>query len=69
MIDFNTYGIEEDGPVPNVESPDKCVIVDPISFTAPRDIETMLPNPLTNDGNYGIDTYQQVLAILQHYRM
>lgn len=69
MIDFTAYGIEEDGPIPNVESPDNCVIVDPIAFTTPGDVEAMLPDPLTNDGNYGIDTYQQVLTILEHYCM
>lgn len=69
MIDPNTYGIEEDGPVPNVESPNNSVIVDPIAFTIPADVAAMLPDPLTSDGNYGIDTYQQILAILQHYCM
>ena len=69
MIDPNSYGIEEDGPVPNVESPNNCVIVDPVNFTIPEDIESMLPDPLTNDGNYGIDTYLEVLAILQRFCM
>ena len=65
MIYPNTYGVEEDGPVPVVESPNDCVVVNPIAFTVPADIEAMLPDPLTRDGNYGIDTYLQVLTILQ----
>lgn len=69
MIDCNTYGVEEDGPVPNVEAPDNYVNIDPIAFTIPADVEAMLPDPLTIDGNYGIDIFQQVLAIIQHYCM
>ena len=66
LPDATTYGVEEDGPVPDIESPDNCVIVDPPVCVVSPEVQALLPDLLSLDGNYGIDLYLQVLAILQN---
>lgn len=63
-VDSNLYGIEEEGPVPCVTDPDSTVIVDPPMLTLTPAQESLLPDPLTDDQNYGIDMYLTVLSIL-----
>ena len=58
--------MEEDGPIPHVESPDNCVIVDPPVCVVSPEVQALLPDPLSADGNYGIDLYLQVLARVQN---
>ena len=66
LPDATTYGVEEDGPIPHVESPDNCVIVDPPVCVVSPEVQALLPDPLSADGNYGIDLYLQVLARVQN---
>ena len=63
-VNPNLYGIEEEGPVPCVTDPDSTVIVDPPMLTLTPGQEALLPDPLTDDRNYGIDMYLTVLSIL-----
>ena len=63
LPDTTTYGVEEDGPVPDVESPDGCVIVDPPVCVVSPDVQALLPDPLMSDGNYAIDLDLQALAM------
>lgn len=65
VTSLNNYGIEEDGPVPDIESPDNVVLVDPPAFTISQPVEAMLPDPLYTDGMYGILVYHQVLSIIE----
>ena len=66
LPDTTTYGVEEDGPYPDIESPDGCVIVVPPACVVTPDVQALLPDPLMSDGNYGIDLYLQALTILQN---
>ena len=65
-IDPDLYSIEEEGPVPCVSDPDSTVIVDPPMLTLTPGQEALLPDPLTDDRNYGIDMYLTVLSILNN---
>lgn len=58
-IDWDTYGVDVEGPVPN-EHPDNCVIVVPPQVHVSSDTLTRLPNPLFDDGNFGISIYLSV---------
>lgn len=66
VVDPITYGVEEDGPIPDVESPDNSVAVDPPVCALYPEVEATFPNPLSSDGNYGIDLYLRVLSIIQN---
>ena len=61
-LSLSNYGVEEDGPVPDIESPDNVVLVEPPTLTISQDIEVMLPDTLYVDGIYGILVYQQVVG-------
>ena len=66
IADASTYGVKEDGPVPDIECPDNCVVVDPPVCALSPAVQATLSDPLSQDGNYGIDLYLQALAILQN---
>ena len=66
VIDPVTYGVEEDGPIPDIESPDNSVVVNPPVCVISPQVEATLPHPLSVDGNYGINLYIQVLSIIQN---
>ena len=51
---------------PDVTDPNNTVIVDPPIFTLTPAQEARLPIALSDDHNYGIDTYVTVLSILQN---
>lgn len=56
-VDPTLYGVEEEGPIPDVTDPDNTVITDPPIFTLTPAQEALLPFALSDDHNYGIDTY------------
>ena len=33
IVDASTYGVEDDGPVPDIECPDNYIVVDPPVYT------------------------------------
>ena len=67
QVDFNEYGVGDDGPTPDVQT--NNVIV-------PRSLISLSPNelnflhdridPLVEDGNYGIHLYEETVNIIQH---
>ena len=65
LPEADTYGVEEDGPIPEVESPDSCVVVHPPVCSISQEVRAALPDPLSSDNNYGISLYLQALTILQ----
>ena len=64
LPDATTYGVKENGPIPHIDSLDNCVIVDPPVCILSPGVQALVPDPLSADGNYGIDLYLKVLAIL-----
>ena len=68
QVDFNEYGVDDDGPTPDVQT--NNVIV-------PRSLISLSPNefnflhdridPLVEDGNYGIHLYEETVNIIQHF--
>ena len=63
-IDRDTYGVDVEGPVAD-EHPDNCVIVVPPQVHVTSSTLNRLPNPLSDDGNFGINLHLSVLDILQ----
>ena len=63
LPDATTYGVVDDCPIPGIESPDNCVVVDPPVRVVSPEVQAVLPDPLSVDG---IDPYSQVLSILQN---
>lgn len=63
-IDWNTYGVDVEGPISN-EHPENCVIVVPPQIHITSDTLSQLPNPVPDDGNFGISLSLYVLDILQ----
>ena len=62
-IDWNTYGVDVEGPVPS-EHPDYGVIVVPPQVHVTSATLTRLPSSLSDDGNFGINLYLSVLDML-----
>ena len=65
-IDWNSYGVDTDGPTPDAGA-DNCVIVIPPHVTVSNITLSQLPNPLLDDGNYGIHLYLYSLDILRSH--
>lgn len=53
-VDSNIYGVDEDGPVPDIQDPHNAVIVDPPTS---NNVLLALSDPLLVDGNYTAHTY------------
>lgn len=66
IANASTHGVEEEGPVPDTECPDNCVVVDSPVYALSPALQARLLDPFSNDGNYGINLYLQVLTILQN---
>ena len=60
-IDTDVYGIEEDGPTPDILVPDNAVVVDPPHINLPSESIAQFPHPLTDDNNYGITLFCSVI--------
>ncbi len=65
-VDPNLYGVDEDGPVPDVSDSDNAVVVEPLSIAlSPRtEAAVILIDPLANDNYFGIELYLSVLALV-----
>ena len=65
LIDPNLYGVEEDGPVPDVDAEDVVIVPAVNVHIAQLEEAAILQiDPLYNDHNYGIELYLQVIAII-----
>ena len=65
-VDGESYGVDGEGPVPDTdEHSDNCIVVIPPNVPVTSDILNNLPNPLSDDGNFGISLYLSVLDIIQ----
>lgn len=66
VFDINNYGIDDEGPLPelqtnnNVVIPDINVNINEITMNTIQQV-----NPLENDGNHGIDVFLSLLHVLQ----
>lgn len=67
-VDLAFYGVDPDGPVPNIET-DNIVIVpeSTIQLTEEQanEINQLVPDHYDDDGNHGINHYQTVRNYLQ----
>ena len=64
-IDGWAYGVEEEGPVPDID-PENSVVVSPVGvrLSPAQEASVMQIDPLHNDNNYGIDLYCSVRSIV-----
>ena len=65
---WSTYGIDEDGPVPNPD--EDVVIVAPITLGLDeRQLQTLNSRvqPLVDDDNYGISLYLEARTVVSHF--
>lgn len=64
-IDRWAYGVEEEGPVPDI-GPDNSVVVSPVDVRlSPAQVTSVMQiDPLHNDNNFGIDLYCSVRSII-----
>lgn len=64
--DFENYGIDEDGPLPILQT-DNNVIIPDMSVTFNETTMNIIRqvNPLENDGNHGINVFTSLLGVLQ----
>ena len=67
-IDANVYGVDEEGPVPDVSDPNDSVVVIPPSryvvLTPAQKAALTQIQPLQNDYNFGINLYLTAVGIL-----
>ena len=67
--DLASYGVEYDGEVSDVET-DNNVVVPECNIVLSDEqwtvINRVIPDPLADDGNYGINLYSSMLEILEH---
>ena len=65
VVDGWLFGVEEEGPVPDMDLSD-CVVVPPVAISLSPSLMRMLLqiDPLHNDNNHGIDVYCNVRAIV-----
>ena len=61
-VDPASYGIEDEGPVPDIEAPDNAVVVPSIRYFLTVQQLQLLPDSLLNDANYGIHFYTNTLV-------
>ena len=62
------YGIDWNGPMPSTEDNNRVLVPCtecPLSDLACHELEQRI-DPLTEDGNYGIETYQAVVDFVNH---
>ena len=59
------FGVEDEGPFPDLES-ENCVYVPPVSVNLSPTGEAAVfqIDPLSNDGNYGINLYCSVRSMI-----
>ena len=64
-VDTCVYGVEEEGPVPDID-PENGVVVSPVSIhlLPAQEMSVMQIDPLHNDNNYGIDMYCSIRSIV-----
>lgn len=64
--DFENYGIDEDGPLPDLQTNNNVIIPDmSVTFNETTMNIIRQVNPLENDGNHGINLFTSLLGVLQ----
>ena len=69
LLNFEEYGVDNEGPTPQVRSDNEVVIPDTL-INLSEEQEQLLSNsinPLGNDGNYGINHYLEAVEILTNF--
>lgn len=67
LTDIDSYGIDIDGPVPDIQSENLVVVPECINPLTLEDQELLeqLVDPLSNSDNYGIELYDRTVAFLE----
>ena len=68
LVNFREYGVDDDGPTPDVQTnnvivPRSLIDLSPNEFDFLRD----QVDPLLKDGNYGIYSYKETVNIIQNF--
>ena len=66
--DLSSYGVEYNGEVPDVETENNVVVPECTIVMSDEQwsiINRVIPDPLVDDGNYGINLYSRVLETLE----
>lgn len=67
LTDIDSYGIDIDGPVPDIQSENLVVVPECINPLTLEDQELLkqLVDPLSNSDNYGIELYDTTVAFFE----
>ena len=69
VLDWQTYGIDYDGPIPDVDT-DNCVVVpEPLIQVSDQQLQQLQHNvdPISDDGNYGINHFLNAVRIVESF--
>ena len=67
VTDFTFYGVDFDGDIPDIETDNNIVVPEGRIILSPEQwsiVHNTVPNPVANDGNYGINFYCAALQTL-----
>ncbi|XP_046853362.1 uncharacterized protein LOC124451202 [Xenia sp. Carnegie-2017] len=69
IVNFEEYGLDSNGPVPDVDTDNYVVVPENILQLTEEQLELLCSevNPLSDDGNYGINHFIQTLDIVNTF--
>ena len=68
LLNFDEYGVDYEGPTPDITTNNNVVVPDTlVILTEQQQQLSSTINPLTDDGNYGINHYLEALDIVKSF--
>lgn len=69
QVDFSEYGIDDNGPTPDVQTNNNVIVPRSLVSLSPIELDFLHDriDPLVEDGNYGIHSYKETVNIIQHF--
>ena len=67
LLNFDEYGVDYEGPTPDITTNNNVVVPDTLVILTEQQQLSSTINPLTDDGNYGINHYLEALDIVKSF--
>ena len=69
QVNFNEYGVDDDGPTPDVQTNNNVIVPRSLIDLSPNEFDFLRDqvDPLLEDGNYGIYSYKETVNIIQNF--